>query len=151
MTYSKCMFCSDFNIFFMIQSLVQLMPSPVHVQPLSLCVMDFLPTYSVLSEEESQACGAAVAPHWSLRLSRDSYPSSPSLLSTWLTISVFEANLMQPRSPQEGWRQGTRTVSGWLLPLSSQTFLFSAHSLSEHLVPSPSLANEEFWDVFILF
>lgn len=109
------------------------------------------PFESWTSLEESQPCVAAVAPHGSLRLSRDNCPSGSSLLTTWLAISAFEANLMQPRRTQEGWR-GRNGVRMALLPLSSQALLFSAFSLSELLARSPRPANEEYcsWDVFVL-
>lgn len=57
MTHSKSMFCSDFNIFSVMKSLIKLVSSLAHIQPTALAGVDFSCAVFAVERREATAAG----------------------------------------------------------------------------------------------
>lgn len=95
MTLSKSMFCSDFNIFFVMKSLIKLMSSLVHIQPTVLLRHRLPSMCCFLCREERQLqlqLGPLGVRVGEFPLSDNHYPLSPFLLSNCSPMSAFKVN-----------------------------------------------------------
>lgn len=152
MTHSKSMFCSDFNIFSVMKSLIKLVSSLAHIQPTALLRRGLLSMCCFRCREEKQLqlgpLGVGVR---EFPLSDNHFPLS---LLPAFKLFMHVCAQGQLNADKEGWRWRS---TGSVAPSSSdclhRPFCLAACSLSKDGAFSPSPGNKEYcsWNTFIIF